>query len=113
MSTHPELINPPADVQTAVAAVVKACGDWQPTQVETRPPLAPQAAAPSLSEAQVCGFIQHPYAQVWDAMGVALMLALFLIVVVWGLSLHRLPGAIWRLARRTAYAAAARFGGAA
>ena len=31
MATHPELLNPPPDVQEAVAGVIKACGMWEPT----------------------------------------------------------------------------------
>jgi hypothetical protein len=102
MATHPELLNPPPDVQEAVAGVIKACGMWEPTQVENLPPHLPAAGqtAPGLSEAQICGFIQHPDALVWSGVNIVLMIATLFAAFVWAFRLHRLPGALWCVTRR-------------
>ncbi len=101
MVTHPEFINPPPDVQAAVAAVIKACGEWHPTQVPNLPPSLPTAsqATPGLTEAQVCGFIADPAHEVWFAFGTGIFVTLLVVMVVLVLGVHRRPGALWRVAR--------------
>jgi hypothetical protein len=86
------------DVQPAVAAVIAACHRWEPTEVPVSPPLP--GPPTGLTEADVCGFIRDPAHQVWDAVGVFFLLALIVAVVCATFGLHRLPGAVWRLARR-------------
>jgi hypothetical protein len=103
LTTHPELLSPPPDVQEAVSMVIKACAMWEPTQVENLPPHLPTttgSAAPGLSEAQVCGFIEHPSAQVWLGFDAGVMIALVAVLFIWTFRLHRAPGALWRLALR-------------
>jgi hypothetical protein len=108
MATHQELINPPTDVQAAVAAVIKACGEWQPTQVENLPPHLPvrdlKPTTPNMSEAMVCSFIQNPTAAAaaWMAFDTGVMLSVLLVGFILITGIYRLPRTVWRLVRRLA-----------
>jgi hypothetical protein len=66
MSTMKIRINPPADVQSAVPAVTAACSKRQSTDVPApaRPTIPTSTIAAGLTEADVCGFIQHPDAHI-------------------------------------------------
>jgi hypothetical protein len=59
MSTPKMLINPPADVQSAVFAVITACRNWLPTEgpIPASAPLTPTSPGPGLSEAAACGSV--------------------------------------------------------
>lgn len=77
MTSTRVLINLPADVQTAVSAVITACHGWQPTLVPSpAAPLSPPQPTQGLTEAQVCGFIQPPKEQFWQGFNAVLALCL-------------------------------------
>jgi hypothetical protein len=94
------LINRPPQVQSAVSAVIAACRNWPPTEVPAVATLLPPAPSPQTSEALICGFIQHPFAQLWEAIIALIILVITVTLIGWVFQLHRLPGATWRLARR-------------
>lgn len=100
---HTVLINPPADVQSAVGAVTQACAAWQPTAVPDLPPsrtAAHMQAPASPSEAQVCAFIKDPDAGTWTGFDMALGLVLLVVAFGWAFRLQRLPGLVGRLVGR-------------
>ena len=100
MNTHPALINPPADVQAAVAEVVRACHGWAPTQVPDLPLNPPLVTVDHMvtTEADVCNLILHPYEGLWAALWVVLFFVLVLALFGWAVQIHRWPGALWRMA---------------
>lgn len=100
--SHLALVNPPTDVQHAVAAAVNACHGWKPTLMEDKPAhVVPRPPPPSI-EAQVCGYINDPLSVVWPAVDAMVLLAIIVVLVMWVTRLHHLPG--FRQARRAAVA---------
>lgn len=66
--THLAYLDPPADVQPAVAAVKQACAGWHKTEVSDveHPRLSSDVAVPhALTEAQICSFIADPSQGFW------------------------------------------------
>lgn len=99
------LINPPADVQASVAAVIKACHGWQPTEVQPLPPgktIGPDA--PHLTaESRICGFIQRDpnnYSELSGMFEMGVTVTLTLILIIYMLRLHKLPGVTYRAIKR-------------
>lgn len=89
VGAHMEYINPPQDVQDAVAAVVHACAGWAPTEVQNQNP--PHASSAPL-ESQVCGFIHDPAFPLWVVFYTTMGLTTLLSCAVFMSGLYRLPG---------------------
>jgi hypothetical protein len=92
------LITPPADVQSAVPALISVCRQWQPTALPATPPALPLVPpAPASPDAEICALVQHPAAQFWEATAVLVLLVMAVIALRWVLWRRAL-----RLGRRVA-----------
>ena len=99
--THLLYLDPPADVQPAVAAVKQACAGWHRTaawDVPEHPRLSSDVAVPhALTEAQICSFIAGPSQGFWAGVNVTLMLILVVSALYWAFCLYPIPGALIRI----------------
>ncbi len=99
--THLAYVNPPPEVLTAVAATKAACEQWLPSQVSdhdfSRPPM-PEGLS---QEAGICAYVKDPDAwitQEFNGILIAgIVFAIVIVLVVFGLGLHRLPSALFSL----------------
>ncbi len=102
--THMALIDPPQEVQQAVTAIKRACADWRPIEVQDKSLLSPSGEPPRVkstitTEAKICSLVNNPDGVMWD-----LFIPMFIIVgmiwlIGWMLQIHKIPMAIFRLAR--------------
>lgn len=98
---HLVLLNPPAEVVSALASVTKACRSWVPTLVPDLPLPPPSAELGSgLTPADLCHFVADPSAGYWLTFYIGVGASLLALFMVWFFGLHRVSFFIWRSAMR-------------